>query len=113
MASRVVIGLAMLIVGIQVGTWNGKQVAQAWQIPSPDVRYVYADAFLGASVGPLGSARTGSEAGVCGEVAEGLRRAGWDEDLVPTMVAVSMVEAGCKTEATRSNVRERSLGALQ
>jgi hypothetical protein len=54
----------------------------------------------------------GSET-LCGQVAVGLRMAGWTEFLIPTMVAISAVESGCRVDAELLNDVEWSLGPLQ
>ncbi len=108
MVSRIVIGLVCAFVGIQVGTWNGRQVEREWSVVT---RTVYADSLLGDPVVRLAGSRSalGGPQG-CLRVADALRLAGWAEELVPVMVAIARVESGCNSQAIHV---ERSLGVFQ
>ncbi len=107
MTTRIVIGVVCAFLGIQVGTWNGHQVERRWSAGDVQPLDTQREAVL------LAAAPATSPSTACQMVQDGLQRADWPPVLVPTMVAIAEAESGCRPDALRVTLRERSVGALQ
>src|SRR5437867_5490809 len=97
----------LAVIFVQVGIRHGREMQQQ------EDRIAVESMVLDESVWPLPTDSQVKKKRDCAVLADALLAAGWNVQLIPTMLAISRAEAGCNPLARHTTMFEDSTGALQ
>src|SRR5207247_1694121 len=97
----------LAVIFVQLGIKHGREMQQQ------EDRIAVESMVLDESVWPLPTDSQVKKKRDCAVLADALLAAGWNVQLIPTMLAISRAEAGCNPLARQTTMFEDSRGALQ